>query len=70
MDAVNDQIRRAVRVELARRDQKQARLAERVGISRQYLNDVIRGKAGNVPAVWQRILDELELELEVRRRDA
>jgi hypothetical protein len=37
-------------------------------VTRQYLNDVLRGKAGNVPAVWQKILDELDLELVVRLR--
>jgi ribosome-binding protein aMBF1 (putative translation factor) len=68
MEGVNDDIRRAVRIELARRDDKQARLAERIGVTRQYLNDVLRGKAGNVPAVWQKILDELDLELVVRLR--
>ncbi len=66
MDTVNDSIRQAVRVELAKRDQKQIQLAERVGVTRQYLNDVLRGKSALVPAVWQRILDDLDLELVVR----
>lgn len=63
MEPVNRSIRESVRVELARRDSKQARLAEEIGVSRQYLNDVMRGKAGNVPAVWQKIFDSLGLEL-------
>lgn len=63
MELVNRRIREAVRIELARRDAKQARLAEEIGVSRQYLNDVMRGKAGNVPAVWQKIFDSLGLEL-------
>jgi transcriptional regulator with XRE-family HTH domain len=66
MSTVNDQIRQAVRIELARRDSNQARLAERVGVSKQYINNVMRARAGKVPAVWQRILDELDLELVVR----
>ncbi len=66
MDTVNDSIRQAVRVELAKRDQKQIQLAERVGVTRQYLNDVLRGKSAHVPAVWQRILDDLDLELVVQ----
>jgi transcriptional regulator with XRE-family HTH domain len=69
MDVVNDSIRQAVRVELAKRDQKQVQLAGRVGVTRQYLNDVLRGKSGHVPAVWQRIFDELDLELVVRPKD-
>lgn len=66
MTTVNDDIRAAVRVELARRGESQAKLAARVGVSPQYLSDVMRARAGNVPAVWQRILDELDLELVVR----
>ena len=66
MGTVNDQIREAVRVEIARRASNQAQLAKRVGVSRQYLSDVMRGRAGNVPTLWQKVLDELGLELLVR----
>lgn len=63
MEAVNEKIREAVRVELARRNSNQAALAEKVGVSPQYLSDVMRGKSGNVPAVWSRIFEELGLNL-------
>ena len=66
MDNVNERIRQAVRVELAKRDSNQARLAEKIGVSRQQINNVMRARAGNVPEVWQRIFDELGLELVVR----
>jgi predicted XRE-type DNA-binding protein len=69
MAAVNDKVREAVRVELARRNTNQARLADRIGVSRQYLSDVMRGKAGRVPAVWQKILADLDLEITVRKKD-
>ena len=65
MEAVNDRIREAVRVELARRASNQAELAKKVGVSKQYISDVMRARAGKVPTVWQRILDELDLELVV-----
>ena len=68
MGTVNDRIREAVRVELARRASNQAELAEKVGVSKQYISDVMRARAGKVPAVWQRILDELDLELVVTKR--
>ena len=68
MDIVNARIREAVRMELARRETNQAQLAEKVGVSRQYVNNVMRARAGNVPEVWQRILDELDLELVVQSR--
>ena len=70
MEAVNDRIREAVRIELARRASNQAELAEKVGVSKQYISDVMRARAGKVPAVWQRILDELDLDLVVRPRAA
>ena len=69
MSTVNEHIRRAVRIELARKDMNQARLANGIGVSRQYLSDVMRGKAGKVPAVWQKILAELDLELVVQAKD-
>lgn len=68
MTTVNDDIRAAVRVALARRGDSQAKLAARVGVSPQYLSDVMTGRAGNVPAVWQRMLDDLGLELSVRAK--
>lgn len=67
---MNDDIRTAVRVALAQRDQKQNQLAERVGVSKQYLNSVLQGKAGKMPDVWAKIFDELELELYVKPKDS
>ena len=69
MSTVNEHIRRAVRIELARKDMNQARLADGIGVSRQYLSDVMRGKAGKVPAVWQKVLAELDLELVVQAKE-
>ena len=65
MATVNERIREAVRIELARRASNQARLAKKVGVSPQYISDVMRARAGNVPDVWQRIFDELGLDLVV-----
>ncbi len=66
MEPMNDRIREAVRIELAKRQSNQARLADQVGVSRQYLSDIMSGKSGNVPAVWSRIFDNLGLELTVK----
>lgn len=63
---MNESIRKAVRVELAKLDSTQAKLAQSVGVSPQYVSDIMSGKAGNVPSVWGRIFDELKLELIVR----
>lgn len=65
MEHMNRQIREAIRVELAKRNETQAALARRIGVTRQYLSDIMRGKAGNVSEVWQKVLDDLGLELVV-----
>jgi transcriptional regulator with XRE-family HTH domain len=63
---MNDQIREEVRVALARANMNQSKLAERIGVSKQYLNTYLRGKAGDIPKLWQAVFDELGLELVVR----
>ena len=60
---VNDHIRQEIRVELARRNMKQTQLAEEIGRSRQQLSAVMQGQAGNLPDIWERIFDKLDLEL-------
>ena len=54
---------------MARRDIKQSDLAEKIGVTRQYLNNYMGGKAGDVPRLWQKIFDELGLELVVKAKD-
>lgn len=66
MVRMNDQVREEVRVALARRNMTQADLAEKLGVSRQYLNNYLRGRAGDVPKLWSLVFDELALELLVR----
>lgn len=68
MEPMNDHIREAVRVELARRRSNQTRLAQQVGVTPQYISDIMSGKSGNVPSVWGRIFDELGLELTVKSK--
>lgn len=63
MNAMNDDVRRAVRIELARRDMRQTDLAELVGVKPQYLSDMMRGKVGKIPEAWQKVLDALGLDL-------
>jgi len=66
MEPMNERIRKAVRIELASRRSNQAELARKVGVSPQYVSDIMSGKTGNVPTVWSRIFDELGLELTVK----
>lgn len=69
MASMNRQIREEVRVALARRNETQAVLARRIGVTPQYLSDIMRGKSGNVPDVWQKVFDDLGLELVVVKRE-
>lgn len=69
MERMNDSIREAVRVELARRRSNQTRLARQVGVTPQYISEIMGGRSGNIPSVWARIFDELGLELMVVKRE-
>lgn len=69
MKDMNNRIREEVRVAMARRNLNQSELAERVGVSRQYMNAYVSGKAGNVPRLWSKVFDELGLELTVKPKE-
>lgn len=57
-----------MRVALARKDLNQSELAERIGVSKQYLNAYMTGKAGHIPRLWSKVFEELGLELTVAPR--
>lgn len=66
MEVMNQEIRRLVRVELAKRGMKQGELAERIGVSPQYLSDVLRDLSkGKMPDVWRDILKEFGWQLKI-----
>ena len=69
MSGMNDQIRQSVRVELARMNMTQSKLADDVGISRQYVSDLMRAKTGDIPDAWNKILGRLNLKLVAIRED-
>ena len=69
MENMTDHIREAVRIELARRDWNKSRLADESGVSRQYVSELMGGKAGNLSPAWAAILDKLGLELTVRSKE-
>ena len=63
---MNKTIRAAVKQVITEQDKTQAELAETIGVSRQYVSHMLRGERGDVPASWQKMLDELGLELTVQ----
>ena len=66
---MNEQIREGVRIALAKRNMNRVELARAVGVSPQYLSQILNGQRGDVPEAWQRIFDELGLELVVKPVD-
>ena len=62
---MTDNLRKAIRIELARRDWTRSHLADEAGVSRQYVSELITGKAGNLSPAWVAILDTLGLDLTI-----
>lgn len=62
---VNDEIRARVQQAVKELPMSQAAFARQLGVSPKVLNRALRVQ-GEVPEVWQKILDGLGLELTVR----
>jgi transcriptional regulator with XRE-family HTH domain len=69
MNTMTEHIRDEVRVAMVRRHVTQGEIAERLGISRQHLSAMLSGRRSRLPDAWEKLLDELDLELVVRQRD-
>ncbi len=70
MNTMTEHIRDEVRVAMVRRHVTQGEIAERLGISRQHLSAMLSGRRSRLPDAWEKLLDELGLELVVKpRRD-
>ena len=65
MNAMTEEIRKAVRVALAERDWNKSKLADEAGVSRQFVSEMMRGPKGDLQESWQKIFDALGLELKV-----
>ena len=63
---MTDEIRHAVKVTLAKRKLTQWELAEKIGITPQHLSRMMQGERSNVPEAWQKVFNELGLELVVK----
>jgi len=68
MTTMTEHIRDEVRVAMVRRHVTQGEIAERLGISRQHLSAMLSGRRSRLPDAWEKLLDELGLELVVRPR--
>ena len=63
MFGMNERVRQAVKDAMAERELSQGKLAERVGMERPNITRLLSGRSGQVPEAWQKIFDELDLEL-------
>ena len=63
MTGMNEQVREMVKVQMQKRELSQGELARKTGLVRPAVSKLLNGSVGKVPENWQRILDELGLEL-------
>ena len=60
---VNEKVRNTVKQQMLKKALNQTSLAKRVSMSRVNLVRLLSGRSGQVPESWQKVLDELDLEL-------
>lgn len=63
MNTMNDPIREAVKNRMKARDLTQRELARRTDMHETNLARLLAGRSGKITEGWQRVLDELGLEL-------
>lgn len=68
---VNDEVRRTIKAELARKGIQYQEAADRIGVTPNHLSRMLsdRAKSGELPESWQKLLDLVDLELVVRSKD-
>jgi len=59
---LRDQVREA----LFKQRLTQAQLAEKTGIHRVHINKMLNGQSGKFPNAWERVLEALGLEVQVK----
>jgi transcriptional regulator with XRE-family HTH domain len=62
-------IRKQIREAMINSQLSQAELARNIGVTKQYLNNYLIGKDGDVPKLWQKVFDELGLELVLKEKE-
>lgn len=68
MRSMTEHIREEVRVAMIRQGVTQTDLAEKVGLTRQHVSNLLTGHRGKLPDAWEKLLDGLGLELTVRAK--
>jgi len=60
---MNEQVRAAARTALKNKRLTQAEVAEEIGLKQSDVARLLTGRVGRIPENWQKLLDELGLEL-------
>ena len=60
---MNSNIRSVVKQVMLEQDMSQGELARRTGLTRPAVTKLLNGVVGKIPENWQRILDELGVEI-------
>jgi transcriptional regulator with XRE-family HTH domain len=63
---MTEEVRKGVRIAMAARKWNQKKLSEETGVSRQFVSEMMSGKAAVLPPSWQKVLDSLGLELTIQ----
>lgn len=71
---MNDEIRATLRAELARQGKSMSELARELAISRNQISRMLSAKrkhsAGELSSSWQKLLDSLDFELRISKKDS
>lgn len=63
LSGMNEEVRNFVKQAMLEQDLSQGELARRTGLTRPAVTKLLNGVVGKVPENWQRILDELGIEI-------
>ncbi|QBY06490.1 XRE family transcriptional regulator (plasmid) [Deinococcus metallilatus] len=63
MTGMNEDVRAFVKQVMLEQDMSQGELARRTGLARPAVTRLLNGTVGKIPENWQRILDELGIEI-------
>ena len=70
--SMTNYIRKAVKIELIKKDVSQVDIAEKIGVTPQHLSRMLsessKSKSGDLPEAWEKLLNELGLELVVKAK--
>lgn len=68
--SVSDELRKAVKAELAKQGRSQTEVAQAIGITRQHLSRMLSNRAtkGGISRAWAKLLAEMGLEVVVQPR--